>query len=113
MRKEQDFIFLRQYLRVKYPQHFIPPLVLTNDKMSSVGLKKKEKYFTRFLINVLRNQDLRGSYFLQEFFQTENQETFEKLMEQRRTEPHPTCLGEYTTVRGKANVKSMTKTWQF
>uniref|UniRef100_A0A7S3K5Y5 PX domain-containing protein n=1 Tax=Euplotes crassus TaxID=5936 RepID=A0A7S3K5Y5_EUPCR len=83
-RKESDFIFLRDYLKKKYPQHFVPPLVLTNDKTSESSLRKKEKYFSRFLINVLRNPDLRGSYFLQEFLNTENQEAFERLMEQRK-----------------------------
>jgi hypothetical protein len=100
-------------LKTKYPQHFLPPLVLTNDRMSNFSLKKKEKYFTRFLINVLRNPDLRGSYFLQEFFSTVNQEEFEKLVEQRKIETIPRTLNEYTTVKGKADVRSKTKTWQF
>ncbi|CAI2361988.1 unnamed protein product [Moneuplotes crassus] len=112
-RKESDFIFLRDYLRKKYPQHFVPPLVLTNDKSSESSLRKKEKYFSRFLINVLRNPDLRGSYFLQEFLNTENQEAFERLMEQRKKEKMPETLDKYTTLHGKANIKSKTKTWQF
>lgn len=62
---------------------------------------------------MLRNQDLRGSYFLQEFMKTENQEAYERLAEQRRQETLPKKLSEYTTLHGKANVKSKTKTWQF
>ena len=112
-RKEADFLFLREYLRTKYPQHFVPPLILTRDKLTEHALMKKEKYFTRFLINVLRNSDLRGSYFLQEFLSIEDQTAFEKLVEQRRLERLPEKLADYTTVYGKANTKSRTQTWQF
>jgi hypothetical protein len=55
-RKESDFVFLREYLRKIYPQMFVPPLILTNDKLSEASLKKKEKYFTRFLCDILLNK---------------------------------------------------------
>ena len=44
---------------------------------------------------------------------TENQEAFDKLTAQRRQELMPEKLSEYTTLHGKANIKSQTKTWQF
>ena len=62
---------------------------------------------------MLRNPDLRGSYFLQEFFSIEDKEAFEKLVEQRKQEKMPQKLSDYTTLHGKANVKSQTSTWQF
>jgi len=62
---------------------------------------------------VLRNPDLRGSYFLQEFFSVDNREAFDKLIEQRKKETVPQKLSDYTTLNGKANVKSNTTTWQF
>lgn len=98
---------------MKYPQHFVPPLVLTNNRICEQSLIKKEKYFTRFLINILRNADLRGSYFLQEFLSIEDQQAYEKLVEQRKLEKLPLKLSEYTTLHGKANTKSKTTTWQF
>ena len=55
-RKEDDFMTLRKYLWKIYPSQYIPPLILTSKKLTEDALKKKEKYFTKFLTNVLRNK---------------------------------------------------------
>lgn len=59
-RKEEDFQNLRKYLCKVYPNQYIPPLILTSKKLTERAIHKKEKYFTKFLTNVLRNKDLRG-----------------------------------------------------
>ena len=50
---------------------------------------------------------------MQEFFSIDDKESFEKLVEQRKQEKLPQKLCDYTTLHGKANVKSQTSTWQF
>ena len=50
---------------------------------------------------------------LQEFLNTDNQEAYEQLVDQRKQEQMPQKLIEYTTVNGRANIKSQTKTWEF
>lgn len=55
-RKEEDFQYLRKYLCKIYPAHFIPPLVLGSKKQTEEVIKKKERYFTKFLTNVLRDK---------------------------------------------------------
>jgi len=112
-RKETDFVFLREYLRRRYPQHFVPPLVFTKEKWETTSLKKKEKYFTRFLINILRNPDLRGSYFLHEFFSMDERADFDQVLSMRLKETMPSKLSEYFTLSGMANTRSHTTSWQF
>lgn len=55
-RREEDFTFLRKYLWKMYPSQFIPPLIMPSKKMTEESILKKEKYFTKFLTNVLRNR---------------------------------------------------------
>lgn len=55
-RKEEEFQYLRKYLWKAYPNQYIPPLIMTSKKLTEHAIQKKEEYFTKFLVNVLRNK---------------------------------------------------------
>ena len=48
-RKDQDFYFLRKMLSKFFPYMIVPPLPLKKKKESDKTIKRREKYFTRFL----------------------------------------------------------------
>jgi hypothetical protein len=48
-RKETDFYFLRKILQKQFPHIIIPPLPKKQGKHNPKSIKKREKYFTRFL----------------------------------------------------------------
>ena len=63
-RKEADFYSLRTYLLKRFPNMFIPPLVPYKKKTEKKSLRRKQRYFTRFLNSVLYNPELRACMFL-------------------------------------------------
>jgi hypothetical protein len=48
-RKDADFQFLRKILQRAYPHIIIPPCVSKSPKQTPKYIKKREKYYTRFL----------------------------------------------------------------
>ena len=48
-RKDQDFYFLRKLLRNLYPYIVIPPLPIKKKKETEKSIRRRERYFTRFL----------------------------------------------------------------
>jgi sorting nexin-7/30/sorting nexin-8 len=112
-RKEEDFIYLRKYLCRVYSNQYIPPLILTAKKLTEKAIQKKQKYFTKFLINVLRNKDLRGSDYLHEFLSIKDNKDFKTRRKLRDKEKEPNSVNEYFTSKGVANVSSSTNIWKF
>lgn len=49
LRKDLDFYFLRKILVKLYPYVFVPPLPIKKKKDSEKSIKRRERYFTRFL----------------------------------------------------------------
>lgn len=112
-RKEEDFINLRKYLCRVYSNQYIPPLVLTAQKLTEKAIQKKQKFFTKFLINVLRNKDLRGSDYLHEFLSIKDNKDFKTRRKLREKEKEPATVHDYFTSKGVANVSSTTNIWKF
>lgn len=77
-RTHHDFHALRDYLLKKYPQTIIPPLPRFNPKRryTPKQLIKREIYYQRFLIIVMKSQILRSSEFLVEFLREINVDQF-------------------------------------
>ena len=48
-RKDQDFYFLRKMITKMFPYMIVPPLPMKKKKESDKSIKRREKYFTRFL----------------------------------------------------------------
>lgn len=58
-RKDLDFYFLRKILLKLYPFVIIPPLPIKKKKDSEKSIKRRERYFTRFLQAVCRSEELK------------------------------------------------------
>jgi len=48
-RKDQDFYFLRKILNKMFPYVLVPPLPIKKKKDSEKSIKRRERFFTRFL----------------------------------------------------------------
>jgi hypothetical protein len=61
MRKDQDFYFLRRMLLKEFPYIIIPCLPIKKKKETPKSILKRERYFTRFLQAIMRNEELKSS----------------------------------------------------
>ena len=96
-----------------YPNQLIPPLIMTDKKLTESAIKKKEKYFTMFLRNVLRNRHLRGCEHLYEFFTVKDSKVYrDKRKLREKQDKEPKSLFENITADGKANVGT-SEHWKF
>lgn len=66
-RKDADFIFLRKHLLRGFPHLIIPPCPKDQPKLLADKIKKREKYYTRFLQAIARCEELKTSNFLLKF----------------------------------------------
>jgi len=63
-RKDADFYFLRKFLLKMHPYVIIPPLPVNKKKETDRFMRRRERYFTRFLQAVLRVEELKSDEFL-------------------------------------------------
>ena len=77
-RKDADFYFLRKILLRQFPHILIPPLPSKSSKQTPKFIKKREKYYTRFLSAISRSEELKSSKFLIEFLSDADLKKFQK-----------------------------------
>jgi len=75
-RKDQDFYFLRKILQKNYPYVIVPPLPAKKKKDSEKAIKRRERFFTRFLQAVCRSEYLKSSAFLVEWLSNDDPKEF-------------------------------------
>ena len=112
-RKEEDFINLRKYLCKIYSNQYIPPLILTEKKLTEGAIQKKEKFFNIFLKNLLRNRDLRGSDYLNDFLSIQDHKEFKAKWKLREREKDPAEIYDFYSSSGIADVRSNSDIWKF
>ena len=106
-RRENDFIKLREYLCKVYPQYWIPPLVFPKAVYDNYSLKEKEIYFTKFLNDILSNEELRAWTYLELFLTTENEEKYKPIRKKYDKQGvKPTELADYSTIDGKVSINA-------
>lgn len=66
-RKDADFAFLRKILSKQFPNIIIPPCTSKAPKNDHKHIKKRERYYTRYLQAITRNEELKTSQFLLDF----------------------------------------------
>lgn len=77
-RKDEDFYFLRKHLHRCFPHLIIPPCPKVQPKLLGDKIKKREKYYTRFLQAVARCEELKTSKFLVCFLSEPDVKNFQK-----------------------------------
>lgn len=75
-RKDADFYFLRKILLRQFPHIIVPPLPVKSTKQTPKFIKKREKYFQRFLNAIARSEELKSSKFLIEFLSNTDLKVF-------------------------------------
>ncbi len=66
-RKDADFLFLRKHLAKCFPHIIVPPCPKDQPKLLADRIKKREKYYTRYLQAIMRSEELKTSRFLVQF----------------------------------------------
>jgi len=75
-RKDADFLFLRKHLLRGFPHLIIPPCPNHQPKLMADKIKKREKYYTRFLQAIVRCEELKTSRFLFTFLSEQDVKLF-------------------------------------
>lgn len=77
-RKDADFLFLRKILLRQFPHLIIPPCTSKSPKQTPRYIKKRERYYTRFLQAISRCEELKTCSFLQIFLSEKDLKNFQK-----------------------------------
>jgi hypothetical protein len=64
----------------EFPYLIIPCLPVKKKKESDKSIKKREKYFTRFMQAIMRCEELKSSQFLVQWLTNEDNKDFPKVM---------------------------------
>ena len=86
-RKDADFLFLRKHLKRAYPHIIIPPCPDKQPKLIADRIKRREKYYSRFLQAIARCEELKSNGFLLTFLQEKDLKLFtqkQKEMEKQK-----------------------------
>ena len=66
-RRDSDFYFLKKHLLRCFPHIIIPPCPKDAPKLIADRIKKRERYYTRFLQAIARCEELKTNKFLLSF----------------------------------------------
>jgi len=114
LRKDQDFYFLRKILLKNFPYMIIPPLPLKKKKDSEKSIKRRERYFTRFLQAVCRSEELKSSTFLVEWLDNDQPKQFAAIMKSQEKAKVPKNLLEAViNQQGRVPVHSISNSQVF
>lgn len=81
-RKDADFYFLRRHLLRGFPHLIIPPCPKDSPKLMTDRIKKREKYYTRFLQAIARCEELKTSKFLLTFLSEPDIKVYQKYQKE-------------------------------
>jgi PX domain len=81
-RKDADFYFLRKHLLRCFPHIIIPPCPKDQPKLIAERIKRREKYYTRFLQAISRCEELKTNKFLLSFLAEKDLKTFQKVQKE-------------------------------
>ena len=104
VRKENDFIKLRDYILKKFPQYVIPPLLPVKNLFTVHDKETKRIYFQEFLSSLTKHPELCAWKLLEEFLSIDDEEGFRDVRKLRENEPAPTSLNTYSNRSGRANL---------
>ena len=106
-RKDADFVFLRKHLNRCFPHLIVPPCPKEAPKLIADRIKKREKYYARFLQRIASCEELKTSKFFVTFLSEKDfkalektKKDIEKIKDQLKNRP----LEELITISGKAKV---------
>jgi hypothetical protein len=66
-RKDADFFFLRKHLKRVFPHIIIPPCPDKQPKLIADRIKRRERYYSRFLQAIARCEELKSNGYLLTF----------------------------------------------
>ena len=106
-RSFSDFIWLKKTLETFYPTAYIPPIpkIPFFHKTHDNYLKRKKRYFNKFLICLSQNILIRSTPIFLDFL-TSNEEELNNVKETYYNEEPPTSIKKYMTLNGYVNIET-------
>jgi hypothetical protein len=107
-RTHEDFVSLRKILIIKYPQTLLPGLPSNHLRkpLNEKQLAKRNLYYERFLVCILKSMTLRGCPFMVDFLRENVPKNFALTIKQNladNTAPH--TLDDLNTLTGEIDVE--------
>ena len=78
-RKDEEFYKLRKHLRKHYPYVLIPPLPVIKKKNTEKSIKRRQRFFSRFLQAVCRSEILKSCPYLVDWLKNDDIKEFAKV----------------------------------
>jgi len=104
-RKDADFYTLRKDLVRQFPHLLVPPLPAKSNKLSEGFMRRRERYYTRFLQAVCRSETLKASNFLVDFLQVDDLKLFQKIVKDQEKVKYGKALTDLVMQTGQARVQ--------
>jgi len=105
-RRDSDFALLRKIILRQFPNIAVPPCNGNPPvKFTPMLVKKKERYYTRFMQALVRCEEIKTSQLLLDFvFESDNKNWAKVIKEANDKFKAPRNLEEYVTSNGQARV---------
>jgi hypothetical protein len=91
----------------------IPPCPSTTAKQNAKYIKKREKYYTRFLQIVSKSEELKTSQFLVDFISETDPAAFTKACKEIEKAKFGKSIEDFITFAGQAKVQMATASSSF
>jgi len=100
-RKDMDFYLLRKILLKQHPYMIIPPLPIKKKKETDKSIRRREKYFTRFLQALCRSEEFKSDPYLCEWLQNSDAKEFTKITKNAEKQKYVRAMSNVLSAQGR------------
>ena len=101
LRKDMDFYQLRKILLKQHPYMIIPPLPVKKKKEADKSIRRREKYFTRFLQALCRSEEIKSDQYFCDWLQNDDAKEFTKTTKAAEKQKYVRKMENVLSVQGR------------
>lgn len=100
-RKDMDFYQLRKVLLKQHPYMIIPPLPVKKKKEADKSIRRREKYFSRFLQALCRSEEVKSDQYFCDWLQNDDAKEFTKTTKAAEKQKYVRKMENVLSVQGR------------